>query len=105
MLVLQQSALKTCALAPSGNAVAVFAGSSPGAVYDGILSHGGGHVAPDIIGLARAERHTAAAKTAPGAVPAPVSAPRTGAAAVTAAGSISGRKPRVRHRPGDRDIP
>ncbi len=44
-------------------------------VYGEILNHGGGHVAPDIIGLARAERPTAAAKTAPGGVPAPAPVP------------------------------
>jgi len=54
--VLQQSALKTGVLAPamaSSNAVTLFAGVILGAVvYGETLSHGGGHVAPAIIGLA-----------------------------------------------------
>jgi drug/metabolite transporter (DMT)-like permease len=77
--VLQQSALKTGVLAPamaSSNAVTLFAGVTLGAVvYGETLSHGGGHVAPAILGLvlavagvvllARAEG-PAAAQTAPG---------------------------------------
>ena len=87
--VLQQSALKTGVLAPamaSSNAVTLFAGVTLGAVvYGERLSHGGGHVAPAIIGLAlavvgvvllaRAEGPTAG-ETAPGdGVPAPATAP------------------------------
>lgn len=77
--VLQQSALKAGVLAPamaSSNAVTLFAGVILGAaVYGERLSHGGGHVAPAIIGLAlavagvvllaRAEEPTAG-ETAPG---------------------------------------
>jgi hypothetical protein len=83
--ILQQSALKTGVLAPamaSSNAVTLFAGIILGAaVYGEALSHGGGHVAPAIIGLAlavagvvllaRAEG-PAVGETAPGhGVPAP----------------------------------
>jgi drug/metabolite transporter (DMT)-like permease len=56
--VLQQSALKTGVLAPamaSSNAVTLFGGVVLGAVvYGETLSHGGGHVAPAVIGLALA---------------------------------------------------
>ncbi len=56
--ILQQSALKTGVLAPamaSSNAVTLFAGVILGAVvYDETLGHGGGHVAPAVIGLALA---------------------------------------------------
>jgi drug/metabolite transporter (DMT)-like permease len=87
--ILQQSALKTGVLAPamaSSNAVTLFAGVILGAVvYGERLSHGGGHVAPAIIGLAlavvgvvllaRAEG-PAAGETAPShGVPAPAPGP------------------------------
>ena len=85
--VLQQSALKTGVLAPamaSSNTVTLFAGVILEAVvYGETLSHGGGHLAPAIIGLvlavigvvllARAEGPSGA-ETAPGdgvAAPAP----------------------------------
>ena len=87
--VLQQSALKTGVLAPamaSSNAVTLFAGIILGAVvYGETLSHGGGHVAPAIIGLALAiagvvllarAQGPAAAETAPShGVPAPAPGP------------------------------
>jgi hypothetical protein len=88
MLILQQSARTTGVLAPamaSGHAVAAFAGSSPG------LAGWPGPKDPPPL-----RRHQAAF---------PLRRRRhgTGAMAVTAAGSVSGRKPEVRHRPGDRD--
>ncbi len=84
MLVLQQSALTTGVLA-SGHAVAVFAGSSSGLV---------GWPGPkDPLPPPRWHR---------AAFPPQRQRHGTGAMAVTAAGSVSGRKPEVRHRPGDR---
>jgi drug/metabolite transporter (DMT)-like permease len=54
-LILQQSALKTGVLAPamaSSNAVTLFVGVILGSVIFGeMLGHGGGHVAPAILGL------------------------------------------------------
>jgi multidrug transporter EmrE-like cation transporter len=89
--VLQQSALKTGVLAPamaSSNAVTLFAGVILGAVvYGETLSHGGGHVAPAVIGLALAvagvvllarAQGPAAAEPAPGH-----GVPRSGAGAMT----------------------
>ena len=87
--VLQQSALKTGVLAPamaSSNAVTLFAGVILGAlVYGETLSHGGGHLAPAIIGLVLAivgvvllsgAEEPSAGETAQGpGVPAPAPAP------------------------------
>lgn len=91
ILVLQQSALKTGVLAlamASGHVVAVFAGSSPG-----LPGWPGPTDLPPPL-----RRHQAAF---------PLRRQRHGAGvmAVTAAGSVSGRKPEARHRPGDRDTP
>jgi hypothetical protein len=90
MLVPQQSAPKTGVLAPamaSGNPAAVFARPSSGlsawpGPRDPSPPRRHGEAFP-----CRRQRHG------------------TGAMAVTAAGPVSGRKPEVRHRPGDRDTP
>jgi hypothetical protein len=90
MLVPQQSAPKTGVWAPamaSGNPVAVFARPSSG------LS---GRPGPRDPSPPRRHRE---------AFPFRRQRRGTGAMAVTAAGPVSGRKPEVRHRPGDRDTP
>jgi hypothetical protein len=90
ILALRQSALKMGVLAlamASGHAVAVVAGSS-----SGLPGWPGPKDPPP------PRRHQAGF---------PLRRQRhgTGALAVTAAGSVSGREPEARHRPGDRDIP
>jgi hypothetical protein len=90
ILVLQQSALKTGVLAlamASGHAVAVFAGSAPGLPgWPGPKDLPPPPRRHQAAFQLRRQRHS------------------VGAMAVTA-GSVSGWKPDVRHRPGDRDTP